>query len=122
MAILGVIHRAVLGQGPGCFTRFFRLDSSLPPPRAPRRHHRHLVEPVGFNVPDYILHSAIGGCRIYNLLPDFIVDAGSVAEFQSRLQALLRARAPHCDDWPSSFSFRLPLAFHPLRRVRDWQQ
>ena len=120
MAIL-VIHRSALGRGPSCFSRFVRLDSSVPPGRAPRRHFRHLAEPFGFRAPDYILHSALGAVRIYNLLPDFVVQADTVSEFQSRLQCLLRARAPQCTDWPSTFSCRLPLAFHPLRSCRDWR-
>ena len=121
IAILGVIHRSALGLGPHCFSRFFRRDSGVPPARAPRRHCRHLAEPVDFRAPDFILHSPLGAVRIYNLLPDYVVKANSVAEFQSSLQCLLRARAQQCEDWPQSFSFRLPLAFHPLRSCRDWR-
>ena len=120
MAILGVIHRSALGLGPHCFSRFFRLSSGLPPPRGPRRHGRHMDVPVGFSAPDYVLHSALGVVRIYNLLPDYVISANSVKEFQSRLQLLLRERAGHCEDWPVTFSARLPLAFHPLCACRDW--
>ena len=118
--ILGVIHRTVLGLGPHCFSRFFRLASSPPPPRAPRRHRRHLEEPC-FDSPDFILHSAIGATRLYNLLPDYVISATSVSRFQGRLQSILRARACHCEDWRSTFSSRVPLAFHPLRGCRDWR-
>ena len=120
MSILGVIHGCVLGLGPSCFSRFFRSPALPPPPRSSRRHRRHLEEPA-FDSPDYILHSAIGATRIYNLLPDFIISAKSVARFQSRLQCLLRARAPTCADWMHTFSPRVPLATHPLRACRAWR-
>jgi len=120
ISIVGVIHRTVLGLGPSCFSRFFRLSSLPPPPRAPWRHRRHLEEPTS-DSPDFILHSAIGATRIYNLLPAFVISAPSVSRFQSRLQRLLVARASTCADWSNTFSPRLPLAFHPLRGCRNWR-
>eukprot|EP00959_Pyramimonas_sp_CCMP1952_P115062 2405353-Pyramimonas_sp.AAC.1 len=36
ISILGVMRRALLGSGPACFSRFFRVDPSPPPPRERR--------------------------------------------------------------------------------------
>eukprot|EP00969_Alexandrium_andersonii_P059879 2637446-Alexandrium_andersonii.AAC.1 len=38
MAILGMVHRTVLGKGPPEFAHFFQLDRSVCTPRTPRRH------------------------------------------------------------------------------------
>ena len=120
ISILGVIHRSVLGLGPSCLQSFFRLDTSPPPARAPRRHARHIVEP-SYTSPDFLLHSAVGATRIYNLLPDSIVRASAVPVLQRRLQQLVVAQAASLDDWALCLSPRLPLAFHPLRRLRSWR-
>ena len=85
IAILGVIHRCALRLGPKCLWKFFVLDDSEVPARAPRRHARHLRGPCHLRCPDYALRSALGGARLYNLLPDYIVSASSVRLFQSRL-------------------------------------
>eukprot|EP00969_Alexandrium_andersonii_P019177 837420-Alexandrium_andersonii.AAC.1 len=99
MAVLGVIHRSVLGQGPKEFAKFFRCDRSVCTPRTPRRHARHLVDPCGLRWPDYALHSALGAVRLYNILPDYIVTANCVKEFQRGMQRLLCLRASSCEDW-----------------------
>ena len=120
IGMLGVIHRSVLGLGPSCFSRFFR-PSPAPPPSRRRRYHCHHLEEPPFTAPDYVLHSAIGAVRIYNLLPQFVVRARTVSRFQSRLQSLLRARAAQCSDWDMTFSSRIPIASHPLRANPDWR-
>ena len=120
ISILGVIHRTLLGCGPACFAQFFRLDSSSAPPRAPRRHVRHVVEPP-FDSPDFLLHSCVGAARIYNLLLDYIVRARAVLLFQRRLQQFVLDRARSNADWELSLSPRAPLAFHLLKGCRDWR-
>ena len=71
IALLGMIHRTVLGLGPAQFQEFFVIDRA---PRHPRlyRHCRHLVDPCDLRCPDYALHAALGGVKVYNLLPHFI--------------------------------------------------
>ena len=60
--------------------------------------------------------SALGLVGVYNLLPEDVVQAGIVANFQGKLQDLLKARAQSgCEDWPLTFSPRVPLWQHPLR-------
>ena len=117
ISILGVIHRTLLGSGPACFSQFFCLDSSL----LLRVHPGATRAKPPFNSPDFLLHSAAGASRVYNLLPDYIVRAKSVPTFQKRLQQLVLDRARSHDDWEQSLSPRLPLAFHPLRWRRNWR-
>ena len=121
MSILGVIHRTVLGLGPPCFKDCFTLDASPPPPRAPRRHRRYLLDPCPPRAPDYLLRSALGGVRIYNLLPESIVNAADVHDFQRILSELVRFASPRYSSWPELLSWRVPLAFHDLRNFDAWR-
>ena len=102
IANLGLIHRTVLGIGPPCFGQFFSVDSSPPPFRAPRRHFRHLCDPCSLRAPDYLVRSALGGTRIYNLLPDSIVEASQVKLFQRNLSELLREASSHTPRWQAA--------------------
>ena len=117
IAMLGVIHRAVLGLGPQQLRKFFVRDLSFErsSTRAgKRRHDKQLTDPRGPRFSEQLRRSALGLVSIYNLLPQGIVDALDVSVFQSRLQALLRDCAIHCEDWPNLFSPRVPLYAHLL--------
>ena len=120
MALLTVIHRAALRGGLRCLRNIFRADTSACPLRAPRRHARHLQDPCAIDAPDYALRSALGAVRLYNLLPDSIVQKESVRTFQAQLQALLICQARTHDDWMHLFSWRQPLYAHTMRGLRDW--
>jgi hypothetical protein len=104
IAMLGVIHRAVLGQGPKQLREFFFLTSDAPLTNRHRmqiREYRegssdHWSDIARFGprtytaAPDYMTRSALGLCTVYNLLPANIVEeSSSVACFQSNLQQLL---------------------------------
>ena len=117
--MLGGIHRSVLGLSPGHFYPFFR-PAPPPPPRSPRRHFRHLVDPLHLRAPDFARRSVLGLVSVYNLLPDSVVAARTVHDVQSLLQALLRDYAGSYTVWSDLFSCRIPFANHPLRRCRDW--
>ena len=119
--MLAVIRRAILGIGPRSLQSLFRLDRAPLALRAPRRHARHAVDPCQLRWPDYVLRSALGGVRLYKVLPDSIVSAQSVKVFQSRLQRLLKTQSLHSADWALLFSWRQPLYAHPLRALRDWR-
>ena len=69
IAMLGVIHRSVLGLSPRHFASFFR-SAPPPPPRSPRRHARHLADPLQLRAPDFARRSVLGLVSVYNLLPD----------------------------------------------------
>ena len=114
IAMLGLIHRSVLGRGPPQFRSFFLLET---PVRRSRRvwHSKQLRDPRDSSHSTMLARSALGLVRIYNLLPQDIVDSTSVKSFQQALQALVMMRAKEgCHDWPDSFSPRLPLLGHPL--------
>ena len=116
IAMLGLIHRTVLGKGPSHFRRHFWLAG--PTETAGRRNHcRHLMDPRMEIRGNLIGRSALGLAAVYNMLPEVIVMSEDVPSFQARLQRLVKGRANDgCDDWQSTLSPRLPLTSHPLQR------
>ena len=127
MALLGLIHRTVLGRGPRQFAEFFKADFPARE-KASARHRLQLLEYKsghwsdfvfpGSRPADYIAHSMLGLVSVYNVLPAVIVEsAACVASFQSSLQKLLIERAnAGAPDWADTFSPRVPWHSHPLRR------
>ena len=127
IALLGLIHRAVLGRGPRHFQEFFKLNSEAA--RAPSGRHRlQLVEYedghwTDFALPrsrptNYIRHSVLGLVSVYNRLPASIVEVSSnVSLFRRGLQYLLRHSAGSGDpEWVRLFSPRVPWHTHPLNK------
>ena len=128
MALLGLIHRTVLGDGPGHLRSFFRLR-----PRGggeqQGRHRLQLEEYtdghwsdfvyLGSQPANYIRRSLLGLISVYNRLPAEIVEsASSVSSFQSSLQGLLRYMASTgVADWAQMFSPRIPWHRHLLPRL-----
>ena len=120
IAMLGLVHRTVLRQGPQHFKQFFRLAPQKEAPygtrAAVRKHSRQLQDIRSSGFLEMERRSALGLPGIYNLLPEDVVHAPTVSAFQSSLQKLLKERASSgCTDWPLSFSPRIPLFKHPLR-------
>ena len=125
MAMLGLIHRTVLGKGPSHFRAFFKPDYNKR--QAGIGLHRLQLCEYGahesdFQLPgsrpaDYLQNSALGLVQVYNLLPaDIVESSSSVSSFQSALQGVLMARATAgCTDWKFTFSPRVPMHRHPLR-------
>ena len=120
IAMLGLMHRTVLGKGPKHFKRFFhrrQAETHFWRTRLRERRHSKQLEEVPYpNCPELLKRSALGFTRVYNWLPEDIVSATSVKEFQNKLQnlALERARSG-CEDWALTFLPRLPWWNHPLR-------
>jgi len=113
IAMLGVIHRSVLGRGPNHFNKFFVLDTS-----AVSKHRRQLVDPRKEMKHPLIRRSVFGLVSIYNLLPASIVEAKTVSAFQQGLQHLVTERAKGgCDDWMNTLSPRQPIETHPLNSL-----
>ena len=105
VAMLGLIHRSVLGRGPPHFRRFFRVDTGK----------RLLVDPRQGATSPLLRRSAFGLVAVYNLLPEAVVCSTTVAAFQTGLQKLVRQRAEAgMESWETTLSPRLPLARHPL--------
>ena len=93
IGMLAVIHRAVLGIGPPHFWRWF-----VPAPVRVRpasrlqisRHSKQLHDPCDGSQSSLLDRSVIGLIRVYNLLPQSIVDKGLLKDFQGALQALVK--------------------------------
>ena len=119
IAMLGVIHRALLGEGPLQLREFFQLDTT--DLRRSTRHVRHnwqLLCDYGAKPLDIVKRSVLGLCRIYNMLPARIVRCKCVRSFQGALQGLLREQAQiEKRDWQHLFSPRWPIQQHPLLRI-----
>ena len=89
IAMLGVIHRALLGKGPPQLHKFFFRDFNAPM-RVRYRHSNHTRDFCnGGNCPDYLVRSAFGLVAIYNLLPQYVVEACTVSAFQRHLQGIV---------------------------------
>ena len=127
MALLGLIHRTVLGKGPGHFAAFFRAD--LEARQNGRGKHRlQLVEYANGHASDYtfpgsrpanyIAHSMFGLVAVYNRLPAYIVEGcGSVSSFQAALQQVLGAWAnAGVWNWERAFNPRVPWHRHLLTK------
>ena len=123
IAMLGVIHRTVLGRGPSQFRELFKLAPLDGHPARTRsqcsRHRFQLEDPRGQHHSDMLARSALGLVWVYNHLPPKIVEQPSVSRFQAELQRLVKDRAKaRCADWAQSLSPRAPLSSHPLLRYR----
>ena len=106
IAMLGVLHRAVIGKGPEHFKDHFKLEGN-----------RKLKDPTTDLKDPLIRRSALGLVPIYNMIPDRCKATQSVKEFQRRLQALVKERLNDgCLDWAMTFSPRKPLMNHPLKQ------
>ena len=120
IAILGVIHRAAMREGPPQLWKFFCLAC---PDNVPARSSRHfrphsmrLAEwPPERNL-DVARRSALGMIRVYNLLPHECVLHKTLSEFQRALSGLVRDRVVAGDHrWRHLLSPRPKLfQYHPL--------
>ena len=109
IAMLGMIHRTILGKGPEHFKEFFQRDS---------QGNEYLRDPRHASKSPLIKRSALGLVAVYNMLPPSAVAIKSVSAFQKRLQEFVMtyAAAGH-PQWSEVFSPRLPLDSHPAATV-----
>ena len=106
IAMLGMIHRTVLGKGPQQFADFFQRD----PNNGPK-----LLDPRQTSRSPLIKRAALGLVAVYNLLPHKVVSAKSVSAFQKGLQELVTDFATNGHpQWSEVLSPPLPPASHPL--------
>ena len=118
MAMLAVIHRAVLRQGPRHFHRFFQFKMEMP--RFVRHwHSRQIIDPCEQLQPDYFKRSIFGLIGIYNALPEFIIACESVKEFQHRLQLILKYLACCNFVYWSSVFHRFTLQYSVLSSITE---
>ena len=79
IALLGLIHRAALRQGPMHLQQMFMCV------RVCIGHSRHILDPIAGCPHLYLRRSIFGLIRIYNRLPQETVDILDVSSFQSEL-------------------------------------
>ena len=115
IAMLGLIHRSVLGKGPNHFSTFFvRAAKSTLRTRLQRsRHSKQLIDTRDTLHLEVARRSALGLVSVYNLLPQECVDAHCVSEFQGFLQRMVKHRVSRAD-WLDTLSPRIPMHCHPL--------
>ena len=105
MAMLGLIHRTVIGKGLDHFKEIFK-----------KRDGRQLEDPRRAAKGQLIMRSALGLVAVYNMLPLAMRKTNSVKSFQSMLQSDLKLLAEaSVPDWQKFYSPRIPLEQHPLR-------
>ena len=125
MGMLGVIHRAVLGEGPDHFRKHFTLQNNTSRHHgreSERRHNKQLATYRKGNFLDITAHSILGLVDVYNLLPTYMVEAMTVKEFQTRLQQMMREMAENGSlNWDSLYSPRIPLYNNRLRDCTNWR-
>ena len=119
IAMLGLIHRTILGEGPPHFWRWFCREDI-----ANRRSVGHGGH--GLRVHEYRngTHLDIGKrstlelCNIYNLLPEYIIKSKTVKTFRRLLQYLIKDCASNgFQELQHLFSSRHMLHIHLLQRI-----
>ena len=119
IAMLAVIHRAVLRLGPPHFFHFFRFSNTR---TSTRRHPRQLLD----NRPARRLaiydRSILGMIWVYNILPASAIFCNSVSDFQSALQDIVRFLCTTNHHlWRHCLSNRISVIGHPLSSLsHDW--
>ena len=107
MAMLGLIHRSVLGIAPPQFHTYIRPASGpsmLRSLRSPElRHNRQLHDPIDGSQGRMVQESLLGLIYTYNLLPQKVVDAKCVSSFQRGLQLAL-TQYSSVTGWPKLFT------------------
>ena len=125
IAMLGVIHRAVLGDGPDHFRKFFIIEGGNVHPGGREDVRRHSFQLQTYRRGHFLelaSNSILGLVDIYNLLPASVVAAKTVRNFQQRLQGMLKVSASEEQtNWDMLFSPRSTLFNHKLREVRVWE-
>ena len=104
IAMLGLIHRTVLGKGMPQFAEHFRAGRQ-----------QRLHDPRNDCAAPLIRRSVFGLCAVYNLLPPQIVAMKSVSAFQRGVQDMVcnLAKSGH-PQWREMTSPRIALSTHPL--------
>merc|ERR1712110_502202 len=96
MAMLGLIHRTVLGKGPEQFQRLFQREAGT------------TVKDPGNDIGGSIVkRSALGLVKVYNTLHDELKAMKTVKAFQGALQDQMKERAQGgAEDWSTMYSPR----------------
>ena len=111
MAMLGAIHRTVLGEGPPHFQRWFvrvpRKDHGHNTRAQEKLHSKQLFDFLEQRDTELLRRSVLGLVRVYNRLPQEAVDKPSVKAFQRWLQDFVRGKAAlKKRDWVNCLNLR----------------
>ncbi len=104
IAMLGLIHRTMLGKGAPQFAEHFRAGRT-----------QRLHDPRQDCSAPLVRRSVFGLCAVYNMLPPKVVAERSVPAFQKGLQEIVcnMAQSGH-PQWRELLSPRAAIAAHPL--------
>ena len=111
IAMLGLIHRTVLGLSPPQFCDWFYLAEVTDPTYRTRRqsrlHNKQLHDWLNDRDTELLRRSALGLVRVYNELPQETVDQTSVKDFQTSLQNKVKAAVGKGqENWQNIFNLR----------------
>ena len=124
IGMLGVIHRSVIAEGPRQFSKYFVRDHQCTHPngrKANRTHDKQLQTHRRGRFLDVMSHSLLGLVDIYNMLPQYTVEAPTVSEFQKRLQLMAMEMASSDEPgWPGVYSPRNALWNNKLLHTYNW--
>ena len=117
IAMLGLIHRTVLGRSPPHFSNWFFLADCVPPAHNTRaqekKHNKQLYDWLATRDTELLRRSALGLVRVYNKLPQEAVNKKTVKDFQSWLQKYVAEEAQKgTNDWQNLLNLR----------KRSWKQ
>ena len=125
VAMLGVIHRAVLRKGPPQLWPFFpkatrRTEGATT--RSADRHKEQLQTYCTGNHLEVLKRSVLGLVEVYNALPPAVVQSSTtVKALQGQLQALVLTQArAGVEDWQLLLSPRLHCWDRRLWDLRGW--
>ena len=112
IAMLGILHKVVLGLAPAPLAALFPVVGTVTEPFARQRlryweprHSKQLHTDVDFFSTDVMQRSLFGLVRLYNKLPQRVVDSKTPKVFQGKLQAALKKHAASgAADWQRLFS------------------
>ena len=125
IAMLGLIHRTVIGEGSEQFRRFFVLANRTNHPDGRRTLNSHDMQLRTYRTGkflDLVGHSLLGAIDVYNLLPPYVVAAKDVKTFQNRLQQILKLGASEgMPGWTTFLSNRHLTFLHPLRMFNGFE-
>ena len=111
IAMLGLVHKTVLDEGPPHFKKwFFREDRArlYNTRQREQTHHLQLHDYVDGSQTELLRRSALGLPRVYNRLPTEVVSHKTVKAFQKALQELVLKEAKKGkEDWAKLLSPRV---------------
>ena len=96
IAMLGILFKVASGIGPQPIGSLFSLRPSTLEQHGfliRPRHSKQIMDPVAFNHPVVVKRSIYGLIRVFNALPQGVVDSKSVNSFQKQLQNRAKVEA-----------------------------